>query len=159
MGFFSRLFGVSGASSPGRQQPTKTEADLELDALTAKAVLAEIDLDIAISAHENWKLRLTNYLAGQSSEELRPEVICLDDKCQLGQWLYGNGKSRLGSYPSFSLLVARHQYFHVQASSVVALQQAGKSAEAKQLLNGNYAHASQQVILLLKSLKQGLNRT
>jgi Chemoreceptor zinc-binding domain len=158
MGFFSRLFGLSDDKSPQTSILADTKDDIQFDDATSKAVLAEIDIDTAISAHENWKLRLENYLAGKSSEDLKPEVICLDDKCQLGQWLHGNGKMRLGAYPAFSLLIARHQYFHVQASSVVALQQAGKGVEAQQVLTGNYTHASKQVILLLNALKQGLTR-
>jgi hypothetical protein len=158
MGFFSRLFGLGDDKSVRASNLADTKDDIKFDEATSKAVLAEIDIDTAISAHENWKIRLENYLAGKSNEDLKPEVICLDDKCQLGQWLHGNGKMRLGAYPAFSLLVARHQYFHVQASSVVALQQAGKPTEAQQVLDGSYSHASRQVILLLNALKQGLKR-
>ena len=158
MGFFSKLFGLDDKNAETDSKLASSKDDIEFDDVTAKAVLAEIDIDTAISAHENWKLRLENYLAGKSTEELKPEVICLDDKCQLGQWLHGPGKMRLGGYPAFSLLVARHQNFHVQASTVVAMTQAGKTNEANQVLGGNYTRSSEQVVTLLKALKQGLSR-
>jgi hypothetical protein len=125
---------------------------------TAAAILAEIDIDTAISAHENWKLRLQNYINGRSQDDLRPEVICLDDRCDLGKWLHGPGRARLGKYMAFSVLVARHKSFHVHASNVVALAQAGEHDKAQNLIDGAYRYASNQVVLLLKDLKRGLGR-
>lgn len=156
MGFFSRLFGLSDAKSAAPE--AAPASDLGLDAVTAQAVLNEIDIDTAIAAHENWKLRLQNYIDGKSSEDLKPEVICLDDRCDLGKWLHGPGRDRLGNYPAFSVLVARHKYFHVQASTVVAQQLGGEADKARRTLDGAYKHASNQVVLLLKELKRGLGR-
>lgn len=119
-------------------------------------MLAEIDIDTAIAAHENWKLRLQNYLNGNSTENLQPDVVCLDDRCDLGKWLHGPGGQRLGKYPAFSVLMARHKYFHVQASTVVAIAQTNDKEQASKVLEGSYRHASNQVVLLLKELKRGL---
>ena len=131
---------------------------MSIDAATASAVLADIDIDTAIAAHENWKLRLRNYLDKKSAEDLKPEVVCLDDRCDLGKWLHGSGRQRLGRYPAFSVLIARHKFFHLQASTVVALAQAGDREKANQTLDTIYRHASNQVVLLLKELKRGLGR-
>lgn len=160
MGFFSRLFSM-GSKDTDIKAPADAAgptSELGLDAKSAAAILAEIDIDTAIAAHENWKLRLQNYLNGNSTETLQPEVICLDDRCDLGKWLHGPGGQRLGKYPAFSVLVARHKYFHVQASNVVALAQTNDKAKAIQTLEGSYRHASSQVVLLLKELKRGLGR-
>ena len=163
MGFFSRIFGMDKQDKTkeglSRLPADTTEmSELGLDAKTAAAVLGEIDIDTAIAAHENWKLRLQNYLDGKSSETLQPEVVCLDDRCDLGKWLHGPGGQRLGKYPAFSMLVARHKYFHLQASTVVALAQGGDKDKATQTLDSSYRHASSQVVLLLKELKRGLGR-
>lgn len=56
------------------------------------------------------------------------------------------------------MLVQRHQYFHGQAASVVALSQAGEHEKALQVFHGGYRHASNQVTLLLKELKRSLGR-
>lgn len=161
MGFFSRLFGHSDSQNNESNTAlvdSPRSSEMGLDANTAAAVLAEIDIDTAIAAHENWKLRLQNYLNGQSTEDLRPEVICMDDRCDLGKWLHGAGTQRLGKYPTFAVLIARHKYFHVQASTVVAMAQANQKDEATKVLEGSYRHASTQVMLLLKELKRGLGR-
>lgn len=158
MGFFSRFFGMDKGKEGESRLPDDSagESVMMLDAKSAAAVLAEIDIDTAIAAHENWKLRLQNYLNGKSSEVLQPELVCLDDRCDLGKWLHGPGGQRLGKYPAFSMLVARHKYFHVQASTVVALAQADDKDKANQTLDSSYRHASNQVVLLLKELKRGL---
>lgn len=158
MGFFSRLFGLGSAATDQKPAngPVESASQMGLDAKSAAAVLSEIDIDTAIAAHENWKLRLQNYLNGNSTENLQAEVVCLDDRCDLGKWLHGPGGQRLGKYPAFSVLVARHKYFHLQASTVVALAQANDKDQATKTLEGSYRHASTQVVLLLKELKRGL---
>jgi hypothetical protein len=158
MGFFSRLFGKGSAATD--QKPANESAgsasQMGLDAKSANAILSEIDIDTAIAAHENWKLRLQNYLNGNSTENLQADIVCLDDRCDLGKWLHGPGGQRLGKYPAFAVLVARHKYFHLQASTVVALAQANDKEQATKALEGSYRHASIQVVLLLKELKRGL---
>ena len=161
MGFFSKIFGLdsSDKAKPGKSRTPEQSLDpseMGLDAKSAAAILAEIDIDTAIAAHENWKLRLENYMNDKSTETLQAEVVCLDDRCDLGKWLHGPGGQRLGKYPAFSMLLARHKYFHVQASTVVALAQADDKARATQVLDSSYRHASTQVVLLLKELKRGL---
>ena len=160
MGFFSRLFsmGSKDTDKKATAMPSGAVTEMGLDAQAAEAILSEIDIDTAISAHENWKLRLQNYLNGNSTETLLPEIVCLDDRCDLGKWLHGPGGQRLGRYPAFSVLVARHKYFHVQASNVVALAQTDQKDKAIQALDGSYKYASSQVVLLLKELKRGLGR-
>jgi hypothetical protein len=160
MGFFSRFFGRDGGATKALDgsETSNRASEMGLDAQTADAILSELDIDTAIAAHENWKLRLQNYVDGKSTETLQPEVVCLDDRCDLGKWLHGPGNQRLGKYPAFGMLVARHKFFHVQASTVVAMSQSGQKDKAQQALEGGYRHASNQVILLLKELKRGLGR-
>ncbi len=158
MGFFSRLFRWND-NAPAARQPTEAAAsERGLDAATAKAVLAELDIDSAIAAHVNWSARLNAVIKGTSTEELHPDVVCLDDRCDLGKWLHGPGRERLGKYPAFSVLVARHQHFHREASAVLVLAQSGDQPRAEQRLHSGYRHASTQVVLLLKELKRGLGR-
>ncbi|MCB2018724.1 MAG: CZB domain-containing protein [Hydrogenophaga sp.] len=157
MGFFSRIFRWDDDASTTRPPPLSQPAsELTLDAKTAQAVLAELDIDTAISAHENWSARLTAVLRGTSTEQLDPQVICQDDRCDLGKWLHGPGRERLGKYPAFSVLVARHKHFHLEASTVLTLAQTGEAAKTEQKLNSGYRHASNQVVLLLKELRRGL---
>jgi Chemoreceptor zinc-binding domain len=157
MGFFSRLFrwdDTSDAPANGASQAS----EMVLDERTAREVMAELDIDTAISAHENWSARLLGVIRGSSTEVLEPELVCRDDRCDLGKWLHGPGRERLGQYPAFTVLVARHKYFHLQASTVLALAQAGEQDKAEEKLRSAYRHASNQVVILLKELKRGLGR-
>lgn len=157
-GFFSRFFNAdqldSSMSIPPSLTGSSTESGLDIRAM--EAALTEIDLDTAIASHENWKLRLQNVLDGKSSEILQPEVICQDKHCDLGHWLHGPGGQRLGHYPAFQILMARHKNFHVQASTVVALAHSGDAEKARLTLDAPYRHASTQVVLLLRQLKRSL---
>ena len=161
MGFFSRLFKIK-EQDPESQDTTWAMEDngseLVLDADYAATLMTEIDIDAAIASHEGWRLQLQDMVNRRSEEVMRPERICLDDRCDLGRWLYGTGRVRLGHYPAFGMLVARHKYFHQQAAEVVTLFQAGEQQRAVQLLNSSCRHASNQVLLLLKELKRGLGR-
>lgn len=161
MGFFSRFFKFKeqDSSSPETTWAYEDNAsELILDPEYAATLMTEFDIDAAIASHEEWKQRLHNLLAGQSNEVLEPEKVREYEHCPLGRWLQGEGRERLGHYPAFEMLVQRHQYFHGQAASVVALSQAGEHEKALQVFHGGYRHASNQVTLLLKELKRSLGR-
>ncbi len=159
MGFFSRFFKFKeqDSSSPETTWAYEDNAsELVLDPESAAALLTEIDIDAAVSNHARWKDRLQALLEGRSTEVLVPHQVANHEDCPLGQWLKGPGKDMLGHYPAFELLVARHRYFHAQAAEVVALAQAGDNDKARQLFQGGYRHASNQVNLLLKELRRSM---
>ncbi|WP_087747504.1 MULTISPECIES: CZB domain-containing protein [unclassified Acidovorax] len=161
MGFFSRLFKIREQDPSSLETTWAVEdngSELVLDAQDAAMLMTEIDIDAAIASHEGWRLQLQDMVHGRSSEVMQPERICQDDRCDLGRWLNGTGRERLGHFPAFDMLVARHRYFHEQVAAVVTSFQAGEQAQAVQLLNGRCRHASNQVLLLLKELKRGLGR-
>ena len=141
MGFldFFKSFGSKAEQDKAKQDVNKA--------------LTSLDIDVAIGAHQNWKDRLVVYLDGKSTEDLRPEVICHDDRCDLGKWIHSDGQKQLGQYAMFSELRAVHKMFHQQASSVVALHQAGKRTDAKALLDGEYTKTSDRIVRRLKDLK------
>lgn len=158
MGFFSRWFKSADDWSDSDLNSRLSAPDTEavLDARTASSVLAELDINKAIAAHEHWKHRLQQVLDGSSGEHLDPAQVCQDDQCELGKWLHGPGRHRLGKYPAFTVLVARHKYFHAQAAAVLEQVQAGHHEQARHLMRTAYQHGSNQVLLLLKELKRGL---
>jgi hypothetical protein len=130
-GFLRNFFGSS-------------ELNSELHSLIGKATDG-LDIQTAMAAHENWKLRLMAYLEGRSSEEFSPEVICFDNRCDLGQWIHGKGQAHLGNFSGFTSLLEHHKMFHYAASNVVALSQAGKEAEAHKMLEGSFTTFSKAV--------------
>jgi len=117
-----------------------------------------LDIQMAIGAHENWKLRLQAYLDGTSKEEFSAEVICFDDRCDLGKWIHSAGKARLGRYPGFTALMNHHKMFHYAASNVVALTKSGKADEAREMLDGQFLNFSKSVVADLKGFQSAMSK-
>lgn len=115
-----------------------------------------LDLQAAIAAHENWKLRLEAVVDKRSYEVLLPEVVCFDDRCELGRWIHGIGRARLGAYPGFTALREHHRMFHCAAANVVSLAQAGRHEQAKRMLATTYERQSQAVLRALAQLQHML---
>lgn len=112
----------------------------------------EIDLFEAMKAHANWKKRLMDYLEGNSTEDLHPHNICVDNKCVLGMWIHGHGKARFGEYPLFQQLVEEHAKFHYHASKVVEAHQSGDAALAHKILNDSFIEQSRKTVNCLAKL-------
>uniref|UniRef100_UPI0030FC6676 CZB domain-containing protein n=1 Tax=uncultured Acidovorax sp. TaxID=158751 RepID=UPI0030FC6676 len=156
MDFFRRFLGVS-ASNAGAQAGPAGEA-IALASPPEDSVPAELDVDAAINAHERWKARLMDYLEGRLPVGLDPDVIRRDDYSALGRWLHGVGADVLGHHPAYPLLIARHRYFHEQAAEMVQWAQQGGWDHVVAVLNGRYRFASNQIVLLLKSIRQGVKQ-
>ena len=156
MDFFRRFLGVS-ASNAGAQAGPAGEA-IALASPPEDSVPAELDVDAAINAHERWKARLMDYLEGRLPVGLDPDVIRRDDYSALGRWLHGVGTDVLGHHPAYPLLIARHRYFHEQAAELVQWAQQGEWDHVVAILNGRYRFASNQIVLLLKSIRQGVKQ-
>lgn len=127
------------------------------DEKAAKAALTKatrnLDIDISIAAHENWKIRLDSFVEGNSSEAFTASEVACDQTCELGKWIYSDGEANLGKYAAFIDLKAQHKMFHFTASSVISLTQAGKSEEAHKLLNSDFEKLSTRVKQRLIDLK------
>jgi hypothetical protein len=106
-----------------------------------------------ISAHVMWKQRLVSLLAGKSEEQLEPSTIELDNRCALGQWIYGDGQT-MAELPAFEEVRGMHAQFHRLAAEVVKLHQMDNSSAAEVLLNGEYSRLSER----LKHRILGLSR-
>ncbi len=106
-----------------------------------------------IGAHVMWKQRLTAFVEGKSTETLDPDAICLDDRCALGKWIYGDGKS-MSALPRYEEVRGLHAQFHQYAADVVRLHVAGNTTEAEKLLQGDYSRLSEKLKHRLIGLSQ-----
>jgi len=113
-----------------------------------------MNFDEAIQKHAEWKLKFRTAMSKQ--EQMDSATISKDNCCQLGQWLYGEGKSKYGKRPEFDKVLALHKAFHVEAGKVSQLINAKKYAEAEQALgNGTaYGSASNSVGIAIVVLKK-----
>ena len=113
---------------------------------TGKPDDSQLNFMSAIEAHVRWKMRLEAYINGTSEEHLDPDVVCRDDQCALGKWIYGGGGAKYGNHPMFPVLKQTHMNFHRSAGDVIRLVDAGEKEKARALLNsGDYARHSHRV--------------
>lgn len=147
MALFRRFFGAVGAVH-----------DNQLQAEAADAAQG-LDIDAAVVAHQQWKQHLLAHLAGHHSEAgLEVEDICRDDRCDLGRWIHGQARARLGTFPGFTALLSHHRMFHHVACNVLALEHAGKRGDARRMVADQFEAYSDRVTEDLRLLQQVVNQ-
>lgn len=114
-----------------------------------------MNFDDAIAAHIKWKVRLNQFIDGTGSEKLDSNVVCKDNLCDLGKWIYGEG-SKYKAMPSHKTLVERHAGFHRCAADVVKKVEGGDKTAAKAMLSGVFAAASKDTIGAIMELKKAV---
>ncbi|MEW6164170.1 MAG: methyl-accepting chemotaxis protein [Pseudomonadota bacterium] len=112
-----------------------------------------MDFDAAIDAHRQWKARLLNYVVGNSSEQLDPKAVACDDRCALGQWIYGSCRPVMGGQPVCEGLRTSHAAFHRCAGDIVSTKQAGNIAVARKLLGEDFTRLSQETIEKIEAMR------
>lgn len=133
-----------------RKHTTDHPADGLLRGVSAEP---SISIDQIIAIHKAWDECLYRYVIGTSDDDMQPEVLRTDDRCILGTWLHGVGKSQLGSYVTYAKLLETHRDFHHQAAEIVALKQMGHVDKALGLLRGRFQALSQEIIQDLRGLR------
>ena len=113
-----------------------------------------MDLDSAIGAHAQWKIKLRAGI--DRKEQMDALTIGKDNCCELGKWMYGEGRQTLGSKPEFVTLIERHKLFHTEAGKVAqAINTAKYEQAAKMIESGSaFASASTAVCVAIVALKK-----
>ncbi len=127
---------------------------LGISATKKEEIKKEINIMEAIHAHVKWKVRLQDYLNGNSTEKLDPMVICRDDQCVLGKWIHGPAMQHFHEHQAFHSLRADHAQFHFIAGTVVKKVQDDDRAGANALMETDYARTSHKVIQALNELNR-----
>lgn len=120
---------------------------------------ADLDFDSAIEAHLKWKARLSNFISGVGDEKLKSDIVCLDNQCALGKWIYGSGEkfSKYSGYPSLKL---NHAQFHQAAGEVVRAVELGKRQEAQRLISqdSQFQAATDETVQAIYNLRQQIEK-
>ncbi len=110
-------------------------------------------LDDAIGVHTNWKLKLLTAVNG--GEVPDRNKVCVDNQCDLGKWIYGDGQKSLGQSPDLAKLKEEHKRFHQTVGSIIDLVQQKKVVEAKKnILEGEFHARSLGVVSCIQALKK-----
>lgn len=120
------------------------------------AIKTDLNVMEAINAHVRWKIRLEKYIDGTSDEKLDPVVICKDNQCVLGKWIYGPAQEHFHNDESLTELREQHAKFHKYAGHIVEFVHEKKLDNAKDLLEGDYKFTSRKVIYSLTELGKHL---
>lgn len=113
-----------------------------------------MDFDEAIKAHGAWKLKLSGYLKSPDGS-LKAGDIQVDNKCALGQWIYGEG-TKWSALPEFAALKSEHQKFHRAAAAVVQKADTGASVSEDIALGAksDFASASSAVVSAIMAMRR-----
>lgn len=113
-----------------------------------------MDLNDAIKAHSDWKMKLRSAISAQST--LDADTISKDNCCALGKWLHVESKAKLGALRSHSDCIRQHAAFHKEAGKVATAINSKKYKEAEQMQGSGtpYATASNAVVMAIGALKR-----
>lgn len=113
-----------------------------------------MDLDTAIAAHGEWKVKFR--AAIQRRQQLDAKTIGRDDQCPLGLWLCGEAKAKYAGLRSYAQCLRDHSAFHAQAGKVASAINAGKYTEAEAMLAATspYTAASNAVGVAILGLRR-----
>lgn len=120
-----------------------------------KPRVKKFDFNSAISAHIDWKMKLTKYLQHPDGS-LKPDVVCKDNACVLGKWIYGDGQVHKPHHlQTFEDLRASHAKFHQTAATIIRHIDSGNNKDAERLLSpsGEYSVISDKTVGLIKDLR------
>jgi methyl-accepting chemotaxis protein len=89
------------------------------------------DFAAAISAHIDWKMKLSNYLMNPDGS-LDDKKVCVDNACALGKWLHGDGQAyREMDEQIFDELKKSHAVFHKTAGQIILHMNRGSERKLK----------------------------
>lgn len=114
-----------------------------------------MDFDAAIQAHFNWKKRLALALQGDG-DKLDAETVSRDDLCELGHWLYGEGKALMAGEIEYEELIMTHAEFHREAGALIRKLDQGLKEQVQNALDdpsSGFSQTSALVVSLLMKLR------
>lgn len=113
-----------------------------------------MNLDNAVQAHAQWKTKLRSAIS--KHEQLDLMTLSRDDRCELGQWLHGEGKASYGGLTSHADCVHKHVIFHSEVTKVARAVNAGQFDVATDMLNAgtSYAKASSALSVSFLQLRK-----
>ena len=137
--------------------PDRPMHPLGKHALAVRQESVSLDWKQVVKSHERWGEVLVNSFRGQG-KPLNWRVICRDDKCQLGRWLYRHRSSCMPAMqPVYERAMAAHAQFHRTAGDLVRRVQhdADVAGALAAMQDGELASQSADLVELLRVLSAG----
>ncbi len=112
-----------------------------------------MNFDDAISAHAQWKMKLSLYLLHPDGS-LDAATVSLDNKCPLGQWIIGEG-AKYSTLPEYAQLKTQHTRFHKAVGGVIRKAAAGQKVAEETALGSHseFGTSSAAVVSAIMAMK------
>ena len=108
-----------------------------------------MDFVAAKLKHSSWKSKMRRFLNGEMSMSESQAVSHHD--CELGKWLYSDGKTHFGTLPEFRELEGIHAKLHGYVRDIIVKKNAGDVSGAEDQYKA-LDTASGKIIQLLDNL-------
>jgi methyl-accepting chemotaxis protein len=118
---------------------------------------SDVDFDAIMEAHQAWKQKLRNAIAGGSELQMDANEVCKDNVCALGKWIYTAGKEFEHS-EEYEPLRHNHAAFHVCAADILRKAQSGDKDGASSMLVGDFFDLSNRTIQNIVAMKRKQQR-
>jgi hypothetical protein len=115
-----------------------------------------MNLQQAVTAHTGWKMKVTRYLSSPDGS-LQPATIRQDSRCELGKWLYGEGRS-FQHLPEYQKLMNDHARLHESASDLIRRTNSGEYLQPETVM-GDRSPFGIAARVFVKSLQSLQDRT
>ena len=117
-----------------------------------------MNFDQAVNAHSAWKTKLRDYIAKHDGS-LSAAAVATDNQCDLGKWIYGEGKA-YERFPEYAKLKSEHAKFHKVVADVVQDVNAGKHIDEKAAMGpgSQFASLSSEVVLTIMNMKKAAGK-
>lgn len=112
----------------------------------------DVDFDEFVYIHKQWSKRLRRVVEGRT-EPQDPEVVSCDDRCTLGQWIYGEGR-RFEAASAYQALREKHAQFHRCAGDILRHVIQGEREQALHSLAEGFGPLSEQTIAQIRELAE-----
>lgn len=123
----------------------------------ARPLEAEVDLNLAIQRHAEWKYKFRTAMTNH--EAMDTATISKDNCCELGKWLHGEAAEKHGGLKGHAACLSAHAMFHQEAGKIAALINANNHGEAERMLaaGSSYHEASKKVGVAIIELKNEIS--
>lgn len=117
--------------------------------------MAEVDFGTLILAHSRWKSKLRSAI--ENHEQIDADAAGRDDRCDLGKWLYGEGKKH-AQLPEYNDLKNKHSKFHSTIPKVIDQSHTSreKALEMLDLGSGEFGKATSDCINAITALRKAV---
>jgi methyl-accepting chemotaxis protein len=116
----------------------------------------KFSLDDANTAHAKWKTRLIDYMNGRHKEPINHADAASDHKCDLGKWIYGEGKQH-SHRKEYRDLKETHAHFHQSVGEIVGCIEERNIEKAKFLLGGEFSRKSKDTQIAIDQLSRAIS--